>query len=69
VEQQSDSVFYRDATFYSADDVESLLSHTGFCYPVWVQTLFEPHACTAIKPPEPGRGSGSFIVVRAMRPS
>jgi SAM-dependent methyltransferase len=69
VERQADSVFNRDATFYSAADIESLLTATGFRNPVWVQTLFEPHATTAIKQAQPGHGSGSFVVVRAIRSS
>ena len=36
---QAKNVFYRAATFYSADEVEQLLLNTGFASPVWVQTL------------------------------
>jgi len=70
VGRRSGSVFYRDATFYSVGDVESLLTRVGFHNQVWVQTLLEPYVTNAaIKPAQPGHGRGSFVVVRARRPA
>ena len=39
---QDESVFYREATFYAAEEVERLISRAGFSGPVWVQTLTRP---------------------------
>jgi len=64
---QAESVFYRDATFYSADEVESLMRDCGFPCQVWVQTLFRPlPEIREIEPLRPGRGAGAFVVVRGM---
>ena len=64
---QAESVFYRDATFYSADEVESLMCDCGFPCQVWVQTLFRPlPEIREIEPLRPGRGAGAFVVIRGM---
>lgn len=61
------SVFYRDATFYSARDVERLLLDAGFSVRSWAQTLAHPLAETLhIEPARPGRGECAFVVVDAM---
>lgn len=60
------SVFYRDATFHSADEVAGLLAGGGFSIEAWAQTLTRPLAETAdIEPLRPGRGRGAFVVVSA----
>ncbi len=65
---QAENLFYRDATFYSADEVEQLLLDTGFSEPVWVQTLSNPlEAVREIEPPRAGRSQGAFVVVKASR--
>jgi hypothetical protein len=66
---QYENPFYRDATFYSATEVESLLNKARFGEQTWVQTLSKPpHEIRAIEPTYPGRGMGSFVVVRANKP-
>jgi SAM-dependent methyltransferase len=63
---QAESVFYREATFYSADEVEWLLQKTGFAISAWVQTLAHPLTETQeIEPLRPGRGQCAFVVVTA----
>ncbi len=66
---QAESVFYREATFFSADEVEHLLLDTGFTSLVWVQTLSkmldETHE---IEPLRTGFGQVAFVVVKANRP-
>jgi ubiquinone/menaquinone biosynthesis C-methylase UbiE len=63
---QAENVFYRQATFYSAAEVERLLSETGFIQPCWVQTLFiSPEETRQIEPLRTGYGQGAFVVVRA----
>jgi SAM-dependent methyltransferase len=64
--RKAESVFYRDATFHCADEVEGLLEGSGFSIQTWVQTLTRPLAeTTDIEPLRPGRGRGAFVVVSA----
>ncbi len=66
---QAENVFYREATFYSAAEVERLLHDTGFSETVWVQTLSKPLDETHdIEPLHAGYGNGAFVVVKAHRP-
>ena len=66
---QAESVFYREAKFYSADEVQRLLRDTGFAAPIWAQTLFKPLEETReIEAVRTGRGHGAFVVVKAGRP-
>jgi SAM-dependent methyltransferase len=63
---RQESVFYRDATFHTADDVERLLGAAGFQILAWAQTLFGPVGPGgAIEAARPGRGDGAFVVVQA----
>ncbi|MCZ7566542.1 MAG: class I SAM-dependent methyltransferase [Burkholderiales bacterium] len=66
---KEENVFYRDAKFYSAEEVARLLGATRFADPVWAQTLCTPlRKLREIEPLRDGRGLGSFVVVRARRP-
>jgi len=66
---QSESVFYREATFFSVGEVEALLADAEFIDLNWVQTLFEPPSQNAVEEPtRPGNGEGSFVAVSARRP-
>jgi ubiquinone/menaquinone biosynthesis C-methylase UbiE len=66
---QAENVFYRDATFFSATEVEQLLNDTGFTKLGWVQTLSKPLEKTReIEPLINGYGQGAFVAVRATRP-
>lgn len=66
---QAESVFYREATFCSADEVEQVLVDTGFSAPVWVQTLSKALKDTQeIEPLRAGYGQGAFVVVKEKRP-
>ena len=65
---QAENVFYREATFYSAAEVEQLLRDTGFTEPVWVQTLSKTLDETReIEPLRAGYGQGAFVVIKACR--
>ncbi len=65
---QAESVFYREATFYSADEVERLLLETGFSISGWGQTLAHSLPETReIEPLRPGRGQCAFVVMAATR--
>ena len=66
---QAENVFYREATFYSASEVEQLLRDTDFTEPVWVQTLSKTlEEKDDIEPLRTGYGQGAFVVVKANRP-
>lgn len=66
---QAENVFYRDAIFFSANEVEQLLLDTGFIAPIWVQTLSKaPDEINAIEPIRAGYGHGAFVVVKVIRP-
>jgi hypothetical protein len=68
LERQSESVFYREAVFYSAAEVGDLLRAQGFKTLAWGQTLFRPLTeSTEIEPVRPGTGDGAFVVVMADR--
>lgn len=66
---QAENVFYRDATFFSANEVQQLLINSGFTEMGWVQTIFHPldkiHEIEAVRE---GYGEGAFVVVRVTRP-
>lgn len=63
-----ESVFYRDAVFFSADEVDRLLFETGFGERTWRQTLTKPLAETVeVEPSRPGFGDAAFVVVRAIK--
>ncbi|HVB69502.1 MAG TPA: class I SAM-dependent methyltransferase [Acetobacteraceae bacterium] len=62
------SVFYREATFFSAAEVAELLASGGFADAEWRQTLAGPLARTPEDEPVlPGTGAGAFVAVRAQR--
>lgn len=65
--RQAENVFYREATFFSAEEVESLLRESGFPCQEWVQTLSAPlPEIREIEPFSAGRGTGVFVVVKGM---
>ena len=66
---QAENVFYRDATFYSAAESESLLDKNGFTEFCWLQTLF--HSLDLIDQIEAlrdGNSQGAFVVVKTRLP-
>lgn len=59
------SVFYRHATFYTAEEVLEMLGHAGFSGFTCRQTLFRNIAKVSDNEPVlPGYGRGSFVVIR-----
>lgn len=69
VQRQAESVFYREATFHSASEVEQLLVDGGFAIDAWGQTLaVAPGEICEIDPLRPGRGQCPFVVVAASSP-
>lgn len=61
---KEESVFYRDAEFFSVSEVERLLEDNGFMLEDRVQTLFKSlPETTEIEPALPGTGHGAFVVL------
>jgi SAM-dependent methyltransferase len=66
---QAENIFYRDASFYSGDELQDMLRDGGFGELEWLQTLSQPlPAIREIEPLRPGRGQAAFVVVRGRRP-
>jgi ubiquinone/menaquinone biosynthesis C-methylase UbiE len=62
------SEFYRHATFYPVNRVETLLKEAGFTKLEYMQTLFgKLEDITELQTPEEGFGKGSFVVVKALK--
>lgn len=62
------SVFYRDATFYAAAEVEQLLVDAGFAIDACAQTLFHPlERIQDVEAAKPSRGRGAFVVITAIK--
>lgn len=69
-EHRQESVFYRDAHFLSAAEVEQLLADGGYAIEAWAQTLATPLSeSSAIEAVQPGYGRCGFVIVQARSPS
>ena len=65
---KKNSVFYRAATFYSVEEVVSVLEKTGFKNFRFNQTIFKDLSdIDKVEPVKPGYGEGSFVVIKAMK--
>jgi len=66
---KEESAFYRDASFFSAEEVGVLLSEAGFLKPRWCQTLYKSiDEAREIEPLRPGYGQGAFVGRRVSCP-
>jgi SAM-dependent methyltransferase len=66
LERKDKSEFYKEATFYSVQEITDELARAGFGVVEFRQTLFQPLADLAeVEPVKAGHGEGSFVVVRA----
>ncbi len=66
LERKGGSVFYRDAIFYSTEEVMDRLKKAGFRRFKAAQTIFhDPKALKAAEPVKDGYGQGLFVVVNA----
>jgi len=63
------SAFYKDATFYSADEIVAHMKAAGFSEFSFRQTLFQRlEDLSEVEPVREGSGEGSFVVVRGVKP-
>ena len=65
---KNENIFYRDAVFWSTDEVNGLLKETGFKNDLILQTIFGSlDSIREVQEPEKGYGKGSFVVIRATK--
>ena len=63
------SLFYREATFFSTEELFSLLAAQGFVVEQCLQTVFgEMQEIKEPQEPLRGYGEGSFVVIKALKP-
>jgi len=68
LEKRKESLFYREATFYSVEEVSISLERAGFRDLCYVQTLFRDLSqMEDVDPVRKGFGEGSFVVIRAKK--
>ncbi len=66
--KKNQSAFYKDATFYSVDDILLHMKKAGFSDFAFRQTLFRPlEEVEKTEPVQEGYDKGSFVVVRGVR--
>ena len=64
-DRKDKSAFYKDATFYTVEEIVSRLRRYGFGGLAFRQTLFRPlQEMEEVEPVKEGHGEGSFVVVR-----
>jgi len=67
-ERKNTSAFYKDATFYSTDELVSYMKQAGFADFSFSQTIFQPlDEIQEAEPVKEGHGEGSFVVVRGIK--
>ena len=65
---QNESVFYKDATFFTVDELIEIMDHSGFSDLTFNQTIFKSLSETTKNEPVKSRhGEGSFVVIRGMK--
>ncbi|MCD6569453.1 MAG: class I SAM-dependent methyltransferase [Deltaproteobacteria bacterium] len=68
LKHKDESVFYKEATFFSVDEVIEVMDQSGFRDFVFQQTIFRNLSeITETEPVKPGYGEGSFVVIRARK--
>ena len=67
--RKKDNVFYQEANFYSADELNIKLLHAGFIPVEIVQTVFgDLKSIKEVQKVHSGYGEGGFVVIRATLP-
>jgi SAM-dependent methyltransferase len=66
--RQRESIFYKEADFYSSAEVATRLRDAGFGELAFNQTIFRPlHEIREVEPVKPGYGEGSFVVAKGRK--
>jgi SAM-dependent methyltransferase len=64
IERRKENVFYKEATFFSVDELVECMNQAGFTDLRFNQTIFGTLAKTGKdEPVKPGHGKGSFVVI------
>jgi len=67
-QHKHESKFYKDAVFYSVDDVICSLRNAGFQKIKFRQTIFQDmHRIKRLEPIKKGYGEGSFVVAKTVK--
>lgn len=68
LDRQNENVFYKDATFFSVDELVKNLDQSGFVSLTFNQTIFNTLSkTTRDEPVKSGYGDGSFVVIRGWK--
>jgi len=68
LDRQNESVFYKEATFFSVDELVGFIDQAGFKDLTFNQTIFKTLTeTTRDEPVKPGHGEGSFVVIRGRK--
>ncbi|MBL7081748.1 MAG: class I SAM-dependent methyltransferase [Candidatus Omnitrophica bacterium] len=68
--QTKKSIFYKEANFFSVNEIINLLKDAGFSKFSIYQTIFHlPQKVKKIERPKPGYGQGGFVVIGAYKNS
>lgn len=65
---QNESAFYKEATFFSVNELIEIMNQSGFIDLTFKQTIFQTLSeTTRNEPVKPGYGEGSFVVMRGKK--
>jgi len=68
LDRQDKSVFYKEATFFSVNELVDIMDQTGFINLTFKQTIFQSLSkTTRHEPVKSGHGEGSFVVIRGRK--
>ncbi|MEA2006395.1 MAG: class I SAM-dependent methyltransferase [Acidobacteriota bacterium] len=68
LQHKHESIFYKDAKFYSVDEVVFYLKESGFKDFIFYQTIFKNlKDIKKIEPVKRGYGKGSFVVIKVKK--
>ena len=66
--RQNENVFYKEATFFSVDELVKIMDQSGFIDFTLKQTIFQTLSeTTTDEPVKSGHGEGSFVVIRGRK--
>jgi len=66
--RQNENVFYKEATFFSVDELVKIMDQSGFIDLTFKQTIFQTLSeTTRDEPVKSGHGKGSFVVIRGRK--
>jgi SAM-dependent methyltransferase len=70
LDHQNESVFYKEATFFSVNELIEIMNQSGFIELTFKQTIFQTLSeTTRDEPVKPGYGEGSFVVISGKKES